>query len=266
MPLFSIIIPTFNAAITINAAIESILDQTLKNFEILIIDGLSQDNTIDLVNGFEDERIRLYVEKDNGVYDAMNKGIAKARGEWIYFLGSDDSFYSDEVLDGIYKTIINSKANVIYGNVIIIGSTTWAKDGDVYDGPFSTEKILQKNICHQAIFYKKSLLDQIGNYNLKYTVCADWDYNLRAWAITNFQFTNQIIAEFNVGGISSTKDDVDFRNDYLKNILSYFNFSIFDKIINKDSFPAYQKLSSLQKYESPIKYYYYKALTKIGLR
>ena len=86
----SIIIPTFNSANTLRRALDSIIGQTLNDLEVLIMDGVSTDQTLDIAKTYNDNRIRIFSEPDNGVYDAMNKGIDKASGEWLYFLGSDD--------------------------------------------------------------------------------------------------------------------------------------------------------------------------------
>ena len=95
-PFISIIIPTFNAESTILKALESILQQTFKDFEILIIDGLSKDKTIEIVENLKDSRIKIHSDKDIGIYDAMNKGIHYAQGKWLYFIGSDDYLYNNE--------------------------------------------------------------------------------------------------------------------------------------------------------------------------
>src|SRR5215218_2671624 len=98
----SIIIPTYNAGNNLARALESVLQQTFSSFEVLIMDGLSTDNTSAIVESFHDERIQLFREGDRGIYDAMNKGIAKARGAWLYFLGSDDELYTSTVLEEIF--------------------------------------------------------------------------------------------------------------------------------------------------------------------
>ena len=107
---FSIIIPTFNSEKTLDIALSSIVVQSYQNFEVLIIDGLSTDSTIDIAKKHQKvfPNIKIKSEKDNGIYDAMNKGIALAKGEWLYFMGSDDSLYNDDVLNQICK---NSRGN-----------------------------------------------------------------------------------------------------------------------------------------------------------
>lgn len=205
---FSIIVPTFNSEKTIGRCLNSILHQKFLDFQILILDNDSSDGTRNVVNSFSDSRINFITESDFGVYDAMNKGLRMAKGQWLYFMGSDDFFYDHFVLENIYKYILNTSLPVIYGNVKIIGETGWARDGEVYAGFFSKNRMLRKAICHQAIFYKKEFLFQHNlSFNLKYFVSADWDFNLRCRRISNFKYVDLIIAVFEAGGISSIKKD-----------------------------------------------------------
>ena len=147
-PKISIIIPTYNASKTLSVALESILEQSFNDYEILIIDGLSTDHTVELAKGYQDERIKIISEKDSGIYDAMNKGIRLAKGEWLYFLGSDDRLFDKDVLKKVSQWF-GQDYDVLYGNVVFSISQR------VYDGRFSAQKLIARNICHQAIFTKK---------------------------------------------------------------------------------------------------------------
>lgn len=210
MPFFSIIIPTYNSASTINEAIESILVQGFIDYEILIIDGKSIDSTLTIVNKFNDERISVISEDDKGVYDAMNKGINLAKGKWLYFLGSDDELFDSNTLGKVYCFIKkNASSKIIYGNVEFKSELPfWANGRKVYDGRFNYKKLLNKNICHQAIFYNSSFLNEHGFiYSLKFKVCSDWDFNLRVWEKSTFKYLNETIAKFDSGGISSNHSD-----------------------------------------------------------
>lgn len=202
--IFSIIIPTYNSEATLALALDSIIHQTFTNFEILILDGLSKDNTVALASSYKDARIKIFCEADKGVYDAMNKGMKLAQGEWIYFIGSDDFLYDYEVLNCIAKELESIKEDVLYGNVLIKGDSGWAKDGQIFKGKFTFQKLLRGNICHQSMFYRRSFIDKNKlEYNLRYPVSADWDFNISAHLLTKFHFMDRIIAVFNAGGIST---------------------------------------------------------------
>src|SRR5246127_4505724 len=112
-PSFSVIIPTYNSAKTISQSIQSVLRQSFTGYEVLIIDGASTDDTLAITSAFNSERIKTISEKDRGVYDAMNKGIKLAKGQWLYFLGSDDALYDDSVLEKIKGLILRHPASRI---------------------------------------------------------------------------------------------------------------------------------------------------------
>lgn len=213
-PFFSIIIPTYNSSATISVALNSIIKQSYQNFEVIIVDGLSNDNTISIISQFQDDRIKIFSEKDKGVYDAMNKGINYANGKWIYFMGSDDYFYDNTILFYISNKLKWTSKNVLYGNVLIKGDTGWAKDGKIYNGKFSFQKLLRGNICHQSMFYRhKFIIKNKLEYNLRYVVSADWDYNIRCRLITSFVYVNKIIAVFNAGGLSTGKNSTEYNTN-----------------------------------------------------
>jgi glycosyltransferase involved in cell wall biosynthesis len=229
-PFFSVVIPTYNCAETLDTAIDSLLSQEFGDFEIIIVDGLSVDRTLEIIGSFNSEKIKMISEKDNGVYDAMNKGIKMAKGEWIYFLGSDDRLYENSTLKKIANLISQYCPDMIYGNVLIEGESIWAKDGQIYNGEYLIEKLVRSNICHQAVFYKRLLLLEAGGYNIDYVVCADWDINFNFFANYKIQYTNQIIAFFTSSGLSSAKVlDKFLENDIIIKLRTYFGWSLFNK-------------------------------------
>lgn len=244
MPKLSIIIPTFNASTSIGRCLCSISNQTFTDYEVVIQDGGSLDKTVELINAFQNVNagidIRLHQERDKGVYDAMNKAIHRAKGEWLYFLGSDDELYEPQVLSRVMGNREAALSDVLYGNVKVIGNAGWAMDGTVYDGHFDLKKLLTRNICHQAIFYKADFVRTIGNYNIRYATWADWDFNMRCWSKTTVKYVDVIVAKFYAGGIS-TQDRVDeqFVADVVANVVKYFKLSISDPLINTPAFVGY---------------------------
>jgi glycosyltransferase involved in cell wall biosynthesis len=203
-PFFSIIIPTFNSEKTLQDALTSILEQSLTDFEVLIIDGLSTDNTLKIIkeNSERDKRISFISEKDSGIYDAMNKGIGIAKGQWIYFIGSDDKLYSKTVLEAVSNDLQICACDFYYGNVIM------PFQKKPYDGVFDFNKLLARNISHQAIFFNRQLFEKLGVYNTQYRMCADWDFNIRYFQQADLKpaYNNITIAYFGEGGASSQYD------------------------------------------------------------
>ena len=206
-PLISIIIPTYNSEKFLSNCLESCAFQTFNNFEIIIVDGVSIDNTLEIASLFKErfKSITIHSEVDKGIYDAMNKGIQLAKGDWIYFMGSDDTFFNNEVLYTVVKNL-NSTLDVVYGNVLS------EFHGGIYDGVFDGLKISRKNICHQAIFFKKRIFNDIGLFDLKYKVVADWDHNIK-WFFNpkiKHQYIDVLVANFSDDGFSSQNEDLVF--------------------------------------------------------
>jgi glycosyltransferase involved in cell wall biosynthesis len=220
---FSIVICTYNASKSLPTALDLILAQKCADYEVIIIDGSSIDGTQEIIKGYEkkfDGRLRWISELDKGIYDAMNKGIDMARGEWIYFLGSDDVLCSNDVLEKISNEIGESNPDVIYGNV------AWGNTGKIYDGKFSALKLMQENICHQSIFFKKRLFDKFGKYDTKYKVLADHIFNMQWFNDESVRrkYVDLTIAKYNVDGQSSVScaPDEEFTKDRDKIIGKYF--------------------------------------------
>ena len=222
--LFSIIIPAYNSAKTIEATLQSIVIQSYKAIEIILVDGGSKDDTIAITKkfAFNDLQYTIISEPDKGVYDAMNKGIKKCKGNWLYFLGSDDVIYDSMVFADMAKAIINHpQVEMVYGNVMLEKPSFGGSI--VYDGPFDHKKIFDRNLSHQSVFYAKQLVDKTGLYNLNYVVCADYDYNLRCFSKTSPLYIDRIICTFSHGGLSSTVTDYAFSRDKLKNSLILYH-------------------------------------------
>ncbi len=226
-PFFSIIIPTFNSEKTIYRCLESILSQSFSNFEVLIIDGESSDETISIAKFFKDAPIKIFSEKDTGIYDAMNKGIRFAKGKWLYFLGANDELFNEYVLQNVANKIRDTDAEFIYGNVRIIGRVPEINEG-IYDGMFDIKKLFKKNICHQSIFYAETVFDKVGFFNTNYVIRADWDLNHRCFANLKVEYIAEIIAKFEWGGLSSTGGTDKYEIENIFKLKSYYQISYFD--------------------------------------
>ncbi|MCR5146562.1 MAG: glycosyltransferase [Clostridia bacterium] len=142
----SVVTVVFNGEKTLEKTIQSVINQTYENIEYLIIDGGSSDSTVDIIKKYESKISFWKSEADKGIYDAMNKGLVQATGDFIIFLGADDLFVDREVVQNFVKKICcDSYDYIYYGNVI--KTSNYA----IYDGFFSKEKIAIRNICHQPL-------------------------------------------------------------------------------------------------------------------
>jgi len=217
-PKISVIIPAFNVVDTIETCISSVVQQQYPSVELIIVDGGSTDGTDAVIKKYTD-RITYYVsEPDKGVYDAMNKGIKAACGQWYYFLGADDSLYDAKVLSDIFKEGTGYKdCDIIYGNTYVPGRDEFVGQA------FSERDWLFKNVCHQSVFYRKALFDQLGLYEPQYKVCADYVFNLKAYhAGVRWKYIDRVIANFSGDGISNYVFDEKFHEDKEKILYSPF--------------------------------------------
>jgi glycosyltransferase involved in cell wall biosynthesis len=249
--MLSIIIPTFNSAATIGRCLGSIGNQNFTDFEIVVQDGFSTDNTLDIVREFQKANGQIEVRteraKDRGVYDAMNRAVLRARGTWLYFLGSDDELNDENVLKEAMSPEHVDNNDVLYGNARAVGDCLSGHDS-IYDGPFNLRKLLRKNICHQAIFYRADLVRRAGSFNQDYAVLADWDFNLRCWALTGFKYIDLVVAKFYAGGISCAKEiDKRFQRDMGVQVVRYFGFSLLNPVLNDRTFIGRPGIIEMQK-------------------
>lgn len=176
-PLFSIITVTYNAEATIGATLQSVASQTCDLYEHLIIDGGSSDRTIDIINSFDNPRIKLLSEPDEGIYDAMNKGISIAHGEYLIFLNSGDRFHEKCTLqlfaDKIHE---NDYPGIVYGQTDLVDSDgRYLGPRHLTAPPDLTLDDMKKGmvVCHQAmaVYYRI-----INDYDIHYRYSADYEW------------------------------------------------------------------------------------------
>lgn len=220
-PFFSIIIPIYNGDRTITACLESVIGQTFDDYEIIIADGGSTDESLEISHRFRqvypERNICVRTEKDGGVYDAMNKGITLSKGNWLYFMGCDDELNDREVLHAVAESIKTcGPVNLIYGNVS--GSSSGIQYVD--DTP---AKVLSRGIHHQSIFYQKSLFNTIGQYDTAFKVAADYHLTLRVFADPAYKtkYINRPIARFGESGLSSREYDYKFFSYHYKFLVQH---------------------------------------------
>lgn len=210
LPLITIVTVSYNAALTIESTILSVVNQTYSNIEYIIIDGGSIDGTVDIVKKYNHKIAFWISESDNGIYDAMNKSINFLKGDWILFLGADDVLYSTDVINEVSRNLKNSNT-VYYGNALFYPSKTF------YGGKFNQFSIVSRNFCHQTIFYPKIVFDKY-HYETKYRVYADYNLNITCFGDNEiaFQYMNLIIVQFSEQGTSAKMRDEEFENDFYR--------------------------------------------------
>lgn len=177
-PLISIITICYNAESTLTPTMESVARQTFKDFEHLIIDGASKDSTLKIARELATESTKIFSERDKGIYDAMNKGLSKAKGKYVVFLNAGDAFHSPDTLQK-YADAANRNPDIIYGDTVIVNDNREILGPRHLSVPKRlTFKSFAKGmlVCHQAFMVKRSLTEP---YDLSYRFSADYDWTLK---------------------------------------------------------------------------------------
>lgn len=182
--MISIITATYNSAETINDTIKSVLCQTNKDFEYIIVDGGSTDETIDIVKSYESEfsgRLKWVSEKDKGIYDAMNKGIKMASGDIIGILNSDDYYTSDDILQTIADAFKCQNVDAIYGDIHFIKDGVPDKCVRYYSSRLFSPFWLRFGFmpAHPSFYCKREVFDKSGLYRLDYKIGSDYEMMVR---------------------------------------------------------------------------------------
>lgn len=225
-PLLSIITINRNDKVGLKKTMESVFNLSFKDFEYIIIDGNSTDESVGIIESFLKipeyaDKISYWVsEKDNGIYNAMNKGITHANGKWVSMMNAGDTFLPD-ALDDFKKLAVNNPNAILYG-------VTKRVLNDIFVDVICTNanKLATTGICHQAVFVPLELHKKHGLYNEKYRICADYDFLLKCFlAKEKFVFMDNIICTFDMSGISQSKNRLKEKKMIQKAMGVYPSFS-----------------------------------------
>ena len=203
-PVISIVIPTFNCALELKQTLESLNKQEFNDFECLVVDGNSTDSTVTIAEEYKGKvrfPITISIGKDNGIYDAMNKGVQLARGQYIQFMGAGDTLVDSTTLDSVVRFCSKGRYDVIYGYVNIDGHVGKTIKNRI--NFFTTFRY--RPICHQAIFAKREWLKRFP-FELDYKYVADQAWIMKTYANhAKYKYIKIPIANYNLNGFSSTE-------------------------------------------------------------
>ncbi|MDP2562084.1 glycosyltransferase family 2 protein [Psychrobium sp. 1_MG-2023] len=199
-PKFTVVTVSYNSESTIEQTILSVLNQSFKNFEYLIIDGGSSDSTVEIIKRYEgrfEGRLRWVSESDQGIYYAMNKGIDMSTGQYIGLLNSDD-WYEPDALETVEKSIKGNE-DVLYGMLNV-----WDDEKLKYVYANYVDKIPEESLAHPSSFISQECYSKFGKYTTEFRSTSDYEFFLRLYhAGCSFKFVNGILANFRCGGMSA---------------------------------------------------------------
>ena len=206
LPLFSIITVVYNDPVNLQKTITNVAEQEYPNVQFIVIDGGSTDNTLDVIGKNHETITTWKSEKDSGIYDAMNKGLSFAKGDYINFLNAGDTFLNPLVLKRVAEEINSTHAEIIYGQALhkskVEGNVSFVK------GKTITPSTLFRNVpfCHQALFVKKELFQEIGTYDTAYRIVADYEWMIRYYNTRKntdqMHFMRKVLVEYDTDGFS----------------------------------------------------------------
>ncbi len=208
----SIITVCFNSEATIAECLKSVASQSWSNFEHIIVDGASTDGTLMEIEAYSHKKLKLTSEPDNGMYDAMNKGLKIATGDYVAFLNSDDLYANDDVIKWVAETAANTSADCILGNVQFFTADRKNSIGRYYSSNGFARWWIKVGIMppHPGFFAKRSLMLRAGGFDESYKIAADFDLVARlvikheaSWITLR-----KTVALFRMGGITTANRSV----------------------------------------------------------
>lgn len=221
-PKLSVITIVYNNAKDIERTMLSVLDQTYANIEYILVDGASTDGTVNIINKYQHRLAKFISEKDNGIYHAMNKGLAMATGDYVLFMNSGDEIYAPETVAEVFAAA--PSGDIYYGETEMYDQNWKSLGQRRHRAPEHFDWHSFKfgmNVSHQAIYIKRSLTQP---YNLRYKYSADIDWILKAAKkSSNIVNTHLYVAKYLVGGISKKKHLASLKERF-KILSHYYGF------------------------------------------
>lgn len=204
---FSVVTVCFNSETTIRDALVSVAAQDYEDFEHVVVDGSSRDGTVAAVRAMAHARLQWVSEPDRGVYDAMNKGLRLATGDYVIFLNSDDYFARADVLSLAARALSESGSDCLFGDTVFVREDGRALAGRIYSAKRFRPWWLRLGVMppHPSMFVRRSVLLDLGGFDLSYGIAADFDLIARAILARACSWTvmPEVLTYFRVGGVST---------------------------------------------------------------
>jgi len=220
----SIITPVFNNKKTIKDTIDSVLNQSYKNIEYIIVDGASKDGTLDIIKSYKNKITKVISQKDNGIYDAMNKGIKASSGEIIAIINSDDMYYDKNVISKIAGAFKNKNVNIVYSDIVYVDKNNTDKIRRYWKASGYEKGAFAKGFhpAHPSFFVRKIIYDTFGLFDPAFGISADFELMLRF--MDRYNVNSYYLPGITVKMRNGGKSGKNFFNRFVGNINCYKAF------------------------------------------
>jgi len=203
-PLITIVMATLNCEETLNKSLSSIVGQSYKNIELVIVDGQSTDKTLQIINDFKSKVSYFETSADTGIYHAWNKALKHVSGDWVIFIGADDYFINHSVVESMVKHLLGLQhMDLVYGSALLGDETSHVKRG----AEWSWRKFRRKmvGIPHTATFHNKSMFDRVASFDEGFQLAGDYDFLLKFGQNLKAVFIDEPIVCLGINGITKTQ-------------------------------------------------------------
>lgn len=201
-PKLSILIATYNAGKTLEACLTSVAAQSFKDYEILIADGLSNDDTVSIIEKHRNLIKYWHSKRDDGIYDAWNSLINKSTAEYICFIGADDIFANSEALQSIFQQASDADFDLITSKGLLLGATR----EHVFGASWDYRKLARRiTVCHPGLMHNRKLFEKFGNFDTSYRIVGDYEFLLRLSSDTRVLHVDAITVKVADGGVSRSR-------------------------------------------------------------
>lgn len=226
MSILSIITINYNDKVGLERTVNSVQEQTVQDFEYIIIDGGSNDGSKDFLNRSKDYFDYFISEPDTGVYEAMNKGIKQANSEYLLFLNSGDTLYDKNILSKVLPNLKSYQSQIVYGDLYMIceDKTNFINS---YPKKLNFNFFKKSSLGHPSTFIKKELFEIYGYYRTDLKIVSDWEFFINTICVNHVSYLkiNLIISNFYKGGISNNSESVLSHREERKQVLiEYFDY------------------------------------------
>jgi glycosyltransferase len=231
----SVITVCLNAQDTIRETLYSVASQTYKDIEHIVVDGNSKDKTLEIIHSFSRDNLKIISESDSGIYEAMNKGIQAATGDYLFFLNANDKFLHDKVIEIFATKALNLNKDMVYGTFLQLNNKT-GEYGIKKQTNLNKFDLWKASPFQPTLFYKKNLFDKFGLFSTDYKIVSDYEWMLRVLLNEklHLHYLDTLITLFDISGISNSDTDLPKKERAVIENLYFSKFElIFFNLINK---------------------------------